>query len=369
MTRVVREPTTSNAPEARLLGYYQQRRLGRRAVSFGRAIAGLVMAAAAVAAIVSCGPSPQPPPLRAAPNARITQEQLPFTGLIDPLGVAVDTAGNVYVTDYLSYIGNSRVLKLPAGSNTQLELPFTGLKQPWAVAVDPAGNVYITDLDPDNIDNSRVLKLPAGSSAEVELPFTGLNSSERAAVGPDAVAVDTAGNVYVADVGNSRVLKLPAGSSAQVELPFTGLNNPEGVAVDGSGSIYITDIADDPIDVDIAPHNRVLKLPAGSSTQVELPFTGLKAPRGLTVDTAGNVYVMDAEVLGSRCDTARCHLETNYRVLKLSAGSNTQTELPFTNLHIAAGPAVDSAGNVYVADAVVEAGVDTDSRVLKLPAR
>ena len=69
------------------------------------------------------------------------------------------------------------------------------------MAVDTAGNIYVTDgLDKDH---SRVLVLPAGSTAQVELPFTGLNR-------PTGVAVDTAGDVYVADSGNNRVLELPA---------------------------------------------------------------------------------------------------------------------------------------------------------------
>jgi DNA-binding beta-propeller fold protein YncE len=62
-----------------------------------------------------------------------------------------DTAGDVYIADY----NNNRVVKLPAGSNTQVELPFTGLSNPIGVAVDAAGNVYV-------IDGDRVLKLPAG---------------------------------------------------------------------------------------------------------------------------------------------------------------------------------------------------------------
>jgi serine/threonine protein kinase, bacterial len=66
--------------------------------------------------------------------------------------VAVDSAGNVYVTDYFG----KRVLKLPAGSNTQVELPFTGLNTPQGVAVDSVGNVYVADAD-----NNQVLKLPA----------------------------------------------------------------------------------------------------------------------------------------------------------------------------------------------------------------
>jgi DNA-binding beta-propeller fold protein YncE len=77
---------------------------------------------------------------------------------------------------------------------------ITGLKQPWGVAVDSGGNVYVTD-------SNRVLKLPVGSSTPVELPFTGLNFLHQ-------VAVDTAGNVYVTDTdyshSYSRVLKLPA---------------------------------------------------------------------------------------------------------------------------------------------------------------
>ena len=61
----------------------------------------------------------------------------------------------------------------------------------------------------------------------------------------------------------------------------------------------------------------MVKLAAGASTQVELPFTGLKGAGGVAVDTAGNVYVSDSP---------------NNRVLKLAAGTTTQTVLPFTKL-------------------------------------
>ena len=84
-----------------------------------------------------------------------TQSVLPFTGLAWPMGVAVDSAGDLYVADN----GTSRVLKLAAGSATPTVLPFTGLKDPDGVAVDAAGNLYVTD---GSAGNSRVLKLPAG---------------------------------------------------------------------------------------------------------------------------------------------------------------------------------------------------------------
>jgi serine/threonine-protein kinase len=66
------------------------------------------------------------------------------------------------------------------------------------VAVDTAGNLYVTDTD-----SSRVVKLAAGSSTQAVLPFT--------IKWPNGVTVDTAGNLYVADWGNSRVVKLAAG--------------------------------------------------------------------------------------------------------------------------------------------------------------
>ena len=66
---------------------------------------------------------------------------LPFTGLNDPGGVAVDAAGTVYVADH----DNNRVLKLAAGSATQSVLPFTGLNGPTGVAVDTAGDLYVAD--------------------------------------------------------------------------------------------------------------------------------------------------------------------------------------------------------------------------------
>ena len=63
------------------------------------------------------------------------------------------------------------MLKLAAGSSTQEVLPFTGLNYPSGVAVDTAGNLYVTDSG----SNDRVVKLAAGSNTQTVLPFTGLN--------------------------------------------------------------------------------------------------------------------------------------------------------------------------------------------------
>jgi serine/threonine protein kinase, bacterial len=109
------------------------------------------------------------------------------------MGLAVDAENNLYVADQ----ANNRVVKLAAGSATQEVLPFTGLDHPLGVAVDSAGTVYVADA------GNRVVKLAAGSSTQAVLPFTGL--------GGPGVAVDAAGNVYVTNNATNRVVKLPAG--------------------------------------------------------------------------------------------------------------------------------------------------------------
>ena len=156
-----------------------------------------------------------------------------------------------------------------------------------------AAAIVVTSQHREHSNGSQVAP---GYGSQVTLPFTGLNNFS-------GLAVDTAGNVYVADSGNSRVLELAAGSAAQEVLPFTGLSNPQGVAVDRAHNIYVTD----------AWNNRVLEQAAGSSTQSALPFTGLTYPSGVAVDTAGNVYITDGG--GRSLD----------RVLKLPAGSSTES--------------------------------------------
>jgi streptogramin lyase len=246
---------------------------------------------------------------------------LPFNALTYPSDVAVSAAGDVYITD----TGNDRVLKLAVGSKEQTVLPFTNLHAPGGVAVDPAGNVYITDYvtapsDFGTVPNSRVLKLAAGSSDQSVLPFSGLGSVQ-------GVAVDNAGNVYVADnvKGDTRVVKSAVGSNDQSVLPFTAINSANGIAVDGAGTVYVND----------APNNRVVKLAPGSADQTVLPLAGLEYSDGIAVDTAGDVYVIDTN---------------NRQVLKLAAGSSTSTLLPSTGLYAPEDLAVDGAGNVYVID-------------------
>ncbi len=191
---------------------------------------------------------------------------LPFNGLYQAQGLAVDGAGTVYVTDF-----NNRVVALAAGSNTQKVLPFTGLNYPEGVSVDGQGNVFVADRG-----NSRVVKLAAGGQTQTVLPFAGLKD-------PDGVAVDPAGNVYVTDTDNNRVVRLDAASNTPTVLDLEDLSVPWGIAVDNAGTVYITE----------HDKNQVVKYAAGSSAPTVLPFNGLNTPLAVAVDKNGSVYVAD----------------------------------------------------------------------------
>jgi serine/threonine protein kinase, bacterial len=146
-----------------------------------------------VKAAVPAQPAP-PTPARAGGISRRTKIALIVgaVALVTVIAVAVDIPALVKHRPSKSSPTSSE-----RSYAAQVVLPFTGLNLPQCVAVDSAGNLYVTSFN-----NQRVLKLAAGSSSPTALPFTGLS-------GPSGVAVDSAGNLYVTDTDNNRVVKLP----------------------------------------------------------------------------------------------------------------------------------------------------------------
>ncbi len=203
-----------------------------------------------------------------------------------PSGVAVDSAGNVYVADY----GNHAIRKVtPAGVVTTLPAvsPF-----PQGVAVDSASNVYVADP-------WRILELsPAGvvTTLAGSVSSWGTNDGVGSAArftNPEGVAVDSADNVYVADYGNNAIRKVtPAG----VVTTLASLGGPYGVAVDSAGNVYVATYGNETIQK-VTPAGVVTTL-AGSPLQIgSSDGTGSNArfykPQGVAVDSAGNLYVAD----------------------------------------------------------------------------
>ncbi|MDR3737298.1 MAG: pectinesterase family protein, partial [Acidobacteriaceae bacterium] len=208
----------------------------------------------------------------------------------------------------LSGTGTGPKLVLNPGTAVALG---TGLT-PQGVAVDAAGNVYVA-----NKAAGTLLKFAAGSSTPVTL-VSGLSQ-------PFQVTVDGTGNIYVADSGNNRVVAVSV--AGVVSAVGTGLNAPRGVAVDSAGDVYIADTG----------NSRVVEVPAAPSSQVMIG-SGFSGPTQLAVDAANNLYVLD---------------QGNSRVVEIAPGASTQPVLSLGSI-LPVAIAVDAAADVYVADAASE---------------
>ena len=258
------------------------------------------------------------------------QKGAPGTGdgqLYDPVGVAVDAGGYVYVAD----AANDRIQKFDSSG---------AFSRTWGWGVE---------------DGSSAFQV-CSSDCQAGLSGDGAGQFNS----PEGVAVDASGNVYVADTGNHRIQKFNGTgtflrmwgkgvddgslafqictSDCQTGLSGSGdgqLNNPEGVAVNTAGRVYVAD----------TENHRIQKFNSGGTFLSKWGTAGssageLNTPFGVAIDDARNVYVVDTY---------------NHRIQKFdnkgkflttwgSEGSNDG------ELYFPSGAAVDAAGNLWVAD-------------------
>jgi uncharacterized repeat protein (TIGR02543 family) len=189
----------------------------------------------------------------------------------DPLGVAKDSQGNMYVTDE----GNGNIEELKKSSGTWVNIPGPqGLTDPGSIAVDSSGNLYVAGAD----SNAKIWELPVGGSwTDITNGATIWNI--------DGIAVDNSGNVYLTtEQGPDYILKLPNGSSTWVSIEGTNdFTRPYGICTDSIGNVYVAD----------RTSNKVGKLSNGSSIWVDIGTStdGIDSPTGVAVDSQNNLYV------------------------------------------------------------------------------
>ena len=236
-----------------------------------------------------------------------------------PGGLVVNASGVLFVADTanatIRRIGADGVVSTFAGSATArgstngpgLQATFSA---PQGLALDAAGNLYVADAGAHTI---RLIS-PAG----VVTTFAGTAGVSGAVDGPGAsarfntpsgVAVDAAGNVYVADRSNNVIRKITpagvvstlaglAGVSGADDGTASGalFNQPSGLVLDGAGNLFVADTGNSTIRM-ITPTGIVSTLAGLPTVSGDEDGTGSGAlfnlPRALTIDAAGNLYVAD----------------------------------------------------------------------------
>jgi sugar lactone lactonase YvrE len=303
---------------------------------------------------------------------RFNTSGLELTSLDHPVGIALDASGNIYVASEYSNGGTSdagtvSVFARASGdifgeqvtADTLTPLVTSGLVDPTGLAFDTAGNLYIADLG-----NERVAVLPQSSGSLFGTAVTANTVSTVVTAaqfgvygsgsnGPSALAFDASGNLYMASEFANSVGVLPRASGILFGKSVTadsvsvligrggGLDLPDGVSVDSGGNLFIAD-AGGWVSVLSASSGTIFghQVTADQSTVLDSNVSSLT---GVTVDGAGNVYVSNS-YYGS--------------VVVLPVNSGLLFDQPVTAdipdaIAISVNPsgiAVDGAGNVYVAN-------------------
>ena len=296
------------------------------------------------------------------------------SALLDaPYGAAADAAGNIYIADswngMLRKVSGGIIATIAGGGSLYFgdngSATEAGLGAPNGVAADTSGNVYIADTLNNAIRkvSNGVITTVAGNGIS---GYSGDNGPAASANlnSPYSVAVDTSGNLYIADTVNNVIREVANGVIATIAgngkqgnagdggpATSASLNAPQGVAVDATGDVFIADTGNSVIRKIV---NGTISTVAGTGLTGYIgdggPATGaaLNLPTGVAVDLGGNLYIADSGNEAIR--------EISGGVISTLAGNGTAGYLGDNGpangaeFRTPSGVAVDAAGNVYVAD-------------------
>lgn len=222
-----------------------------------------------------------------------------------PTGLAADGAGNIYVGDtnnnLIRKISPDGVVTTFAGSGQAGHTNGTGsaasFNGPAGIAVDAAGNVYVADEYNSlirKITASGVVTTLAGRGSVQ--PITDGTGTAASFGRPIGIAVDGSGNVFVADQGAGHIRKITPAGVVTTIYGGSGLD-PYYIALDKAGNIYATDVTAN--NIKKITQSGILSTFAGSDSIIggDLDGTGKAAgfskPVGITIDGDGNLYVID----------------------------------------------------------------------------
>jgi sugar lactone lactonase YvrE len=257
-----------------------------------------------------------------------------------PHGVAVDTTGSVYVME----IGNDCVRKIttngtvstvarigPAQALSTFINPYLGA---WGVAVDTNGNIYVA-----NTGNQTIVKITTTGATNVLAGSPGLSGNQNGTNGtarfyyPATLTVNDAGMIWVADSGNNLIREVTPDGAVTT---LAAITTPAGVCLGSTGNVYAASES----------LNRIYSI--SSTGAVTSLATGFNGPHGGAVDAAGNVYVADMNNhVVKRVAPGGVVTTIGGLAGKNGSADGVGSDARFATVR---GIAVDASGNVYVSD-------------------
>ncbi len=312
--------------------------------------------------------------------------------LANPVGVAVDSAGNLIIADTLNHRirrvdATTGVITTVAGNGIQ---GFSGdggpatsarLNDPIAVGVDSAGNLYIADTF-----NLRIRRVDAATGIITTVAGTGLSGFNGDGIPatsahldtPQGVALDGAGNLFIADTLVHRIRRVDAVTGIITTVAGTGLSgssgdggpatsarlgNPFGVAMDNTGNLFIGDVSTHRIRKVVPGANgqitgandEIITTVAGTSNGFSGdggPATSARlfGPHGVAVDSAGSLFIADRFNERIRRVDGTTGVITTVAGIGVAGFSGDGGPATSARLNGAFGVAVDGTGNLFIAD-------------------
>lgn len=180
------------------------------------------------------------------------------SGLNHPMGIAVDAAGSVYVSDL-----SNRILKYTAPETYTVFA--TGLNLPGTLALDISGNLFVCE-----VGTGRLLRFTAPETSTIFA--SGLDN-------PQGLAIDSANQVYLSEASLGKILKFTAPNTSTQFA--SNLSAPHGLALDATGMLYVTNYG------------------SGSTVTYSAPDTpvvyaaGYQGPQAVALDSAGHVFIAE----------------------------------------------------------------------------
>jgi sugar lactone lactonase YvrE len=257
-----------------------------------------------------------------------------------------------------------------AGAQTPqsgIQATAASLALPAGIAFDSAGNLYLADLNHHIIREVNIAGIATTVAGTGEQGFSGDGGAATSALldSPAGVAVDGAGNIYIADTHNHRIRKVSGGTITTIAgtgvAGFSGdngpavsatLNNPTALPLDSNGNLYIGDTDNHRIRKIIG---TAISTVAGSGEQffsgdgAAATAAGLDSPSGVAVDAASNIYIGDTR-------NQRIRVVNPSGIISTLAGNGSKAyggdggAASGASLARPRGLSVDAQGNIYFAD-------------------